>query len=196
MPKCYSVEEREYIRKRLKEEAGKCLAQYGVRRTTVDEIVKRVNIPKGTFYLFYPSKELLLFDVVLEQHELIEQELNRAVGSIDPAADIGAQLVDILVDFYLTAAKTPILKALSSGELELLARKLPPGVLQTHLGHDNAMVERAFSALPIRRGMDAAAFSAAFRALYFSTLHKDEIGQESYESALRLLITGLVSQLL
>ena len=53
MPKSYSEQEREYIRKRLKEEAAKCLARYGVRRTTVDEIVKRVNIPKGTFYLFY-----------------------------------------------------------------------------------------------------------------------------------------------
>lgn len=63
MPKSYSEQEREYIKTRLKEEAAKCLAQYGVRRTTVDEIVKRVNIPKGTFYLFYKSKELLLFDV-------------------------------------------------------------------------------------------------------------------------------------
>lgn len=56
MPKSYSEQEWEYIRKRLKEEAAKCLARYGARRTTVDEIVKRVNIPKGTFYLFYKSK--------------------------------------------------------------------------------------------------------------------------------------------
>ena len=62
MPKSYSEQEREYIRKRLKEEAADCLARYGVRRTTVDELVKRVNIPKGTFYLFYKSKELLLFE--------------------------------------------------------------------------------------------------------------------------------------
>lgn len=63
MPKSYSEQEREYIRKRLKEEAAKCLARYGVRRTTVDEIVKRVNIPKGTFYLFYK----LLFSRLKEQ---------------------------------------------------------------------------------------------------------------------------------
>ncbi|WP_286081321.1 TetR/AcrR family transcriptional regulator [Parablautia intestinalis] len=39
---------------------------YSIRcpATTVDEIVKRVNIPKGTFYLFYKSKELLLFEVI------------------------------------------------------------------------------------------------------------------------------------
>ena len=75
MPKCYSEQEREYIKKRLKEEAADCMARYGIRRTTVDEIVRRVKIPKGTFYLFYQSKELLLFDVILEQHDLIEKKL-------------------------------------------------------------------------------------------------------------------------
>ena len=61
MPKRFSEEERAYIVSRLKEEAAKCMAQYGIRKTTVDEIVRRVKIPKGTFYLFYQSKEMLLF---------------------------------------------------------------------------------------------------------------------------------------
>ena len=80
MPKRYSEEERAYIRKRLKEEAVSCMGQFGIRRTTVDEIVKRVNIPKGTFYLFYKSKELLLFDVIQEQHELINQKLYQEIS--------------------------------------------------------------------------------------------------------------------
>ena len=35
MPKRYSDEEKAYIVRRLKEEAAKCLDQYGIRRTTV-----------------------------------------------------------------------------------------------------------------------------------------------------------------
>ena len=56
MPRAYSDQERAYIRKRLHEEAVLCIKQYGMRKTSVDELVQRVNIPKGTFYLFYPSK--------------------------------------------------------------------------------------------------------------------------------------------
>ena len=85
MPKSYSEQERGYIRKRLKETA-KCLAGYGVRRTTVDEIVKRVNIPKGTFSLFYQSKEQLLFEAIQEQYEVVNRELYRAISDI---ADTG-----------------------------------------------------------------------------------------------------------
>lgn len=58
------------------------LLRIGVRRTTVDEIVKRVNIPKGTFYLFYKSKELLLFEVIQEQQENVNRRLYQTISGI------------------------------------------------------------------------------------------------------------------
>ncbi len=196
MPKAYSDQEKEYIRKRLKEEAAKCLAQYGIKRTTVDEIVQRVKIPKGTFYLFYQSKEMLLFEVILEQHDLIEEKLWKEISSIDPQDLDAEKLTDIIVGFYQMAGEMPILKLLNSGEVELLARKLPPEVLEEHLGHDNAMVDRLFASFPIKNNVDTRALSAAFRAIYFSTLHKEEIGEEHYEEGLRLMVLGLINQLL
>lgn len=196
MPKAYSDQEKEYIRKRLKEEAAKCLAQYGIKRTTVDEIVQRVKIPKGTFYLFYQSKEMLLFEVILEQHDLIEEKLWKEISSIE-LQDLNAEkLTDIIVGFYQMAGEMLILKLLNSGEVELLARKLPPEVLEEHLGHDNAMVDRLFASFPIKNNVDTRALSAAFRAIYFSTLHKEEIGEEYYEEGLRLMVLGLINQLL
>ena len=196
LPKAYSDQEKEYIRKRLKEEAAKCLAQYGIKRTTVDEIVHRVKIPKGTFYLFYQSKEMLLFEVILEQHDLIEEKLWKEISTIAPKDFNAEKLTDIIVGFYQMAGEMPILKLLNSGEIELLARKLPPEVLEEHLGHDNAMVDRLFASFPIKNNVDTRALSAAFRAIYFSTLHKEEIGEEHYEEGLRLMVVGLINQLL
>lgn len=196
MPKSYSEQEREYIQKRLKEEAAKCLAQYGIRRTTVDEIVKRVKIPKGTFYLFYQSKELLLYEVILEQHDSIEQKLYKSICETDPKSLSADKFTDILLAFYKMSAETPVLKLLNSDEFELLARKLPQGVLTEHLGHDNAIIEKVFAALPVKPKADPKAFSTAFRSLYFSSLHIDEIGEDNYYEALRLLLYGLVTQLI
>lgn len=196
MPKTYSEQERQYIRNRLKEEAAKCLAQYGIRRTTVDEIVKRVKIPKGTFYLFYQSKERLLLEVILEQHDLIEQKLYQSVRKIDPQSFSADELADILLEFYKMAAEMPVLKLLNSDEIELLVRKLPPEILAEHLGHDSTMIERIFEILPVKPEADPKAFSAAFRSLYFSSLHIDEIGADHYYEALRLLLYGLLTQLI
>ncbi|MGN0773783.1 MAG: TetR/AcrR family transcriptional regulator [Candidatus Ventricola sp.] len=195
MPKSYSDQERAYIRKRLKEEAAACMGQYGIRRTTVDEIVRRVNIPKGTFYLFYSSKELLLFDVILEEHERIDQELFEAVRSIAGPAFSPEALTEVLLRFFRMAEELPVLRLLNSGEVELLARKLPKEVVAEHFGNDTDMVERILSLLPVRPGLDAKVISAAFHAIYFSTLHKEEIGEALYEDALRTLIDGVVRQM-
>ena len=115
MPKSYSEQEREYIRERLKEEAAQCLAKYGVRRTTVDEIVRRVKIPKGTFYLFYKSKELLLFEVIQEQQENINRQLYQAVSEMDGREVSAEKLTDLVFDFYKMTERTPILKLLDTG---------------------------------------------------------------------------------
>lgn len=194
MPKCFSQQEREYIKTRLQEEAASCLAQYGVKKTTVDEIVKRVNIPKGTFYLFYNSKELLLFEVILQQHEMIENQMYEAISHID-ITNIKKNLTDLIINFFNIARNLPMIKVLTSNEIDILVRKLPPEVITNHLGHDVSMLDRAFSALPIKPNIDSASFSAAFRALFFATIHRDEIGKDEYNKALYLLVNGLVSQM-
>lgn len=196
MPKSYSEQEREYIIKRLKEEAGKCLTKYGIRRTTVDEIVKRVRIPKGTFYLFYKSKELLLFDTILEQHNLMEQKIEESINSLDYSNITAEQLTSVLFQFFKLAEELPILRMINSGEIELLARKLPQNVLEEHLNHDHNMLTNLFGMLGLKPQVNIETFTGAFRAIYFATLHKEEIGEKNYDEALRHLIHGLVIQIL
>lgn len=196
MPKSYSEEEREYIRKRLKEEAAKCLAQYGVRRTTVDEIVKRVNIPKGTFYLFYKSKELLLFEAIQEQHEIVNRKLYQAISNLAAKELSAEELTDVILEFYKMTERMPILKLLDLGEVELLVRKLPREIVEEHLQDDTDTIEKMFSLLPIKKEVDIKVMSAIFHAIYYATLHKTEIGEEHYDAALRALIYGVVTQVI
>lgn len=196
MPKSYSAQERAYIQKRLKEEAAKCLVQYGFRRTTVDEIVRRVKIPKGTFYLFYKSKELLLFDAILEQHERMEEKLHAAFAALDPAALSVDTLTELLFSCYKMAEELPILRLIGTDELELLTRKLPPETVAAHLRHDGDMVARIFAALPVQPDVCVETFGAALRALYFTSLQSDTLGDKNDDDALRLLLRGLVMQIL
>lgn len=194
MPKSYSEQEKEYIRKRLKEEAAKCLAKYGVRRTTVDEIVKRVNIPKGTFYLFYKSKELLLFDVIQEQQENVNRELYQSISGIADTEFSAEKLTDVIFGFFKMTEKMLILKMLDVNEVELLARKLPREIVEEHFQDDTDTIEKIFALLPVKKEVDIKVVSAAFHAVYFATLHKAEIGEEEYDEALRILIYGIVTQ--
>ncbi|WP_026518294.1 TetR/AcrR family transcriptional regulator [Butyrivibrio sp. MC2021] len=196
MPKSYSDQEKEYIVRRLKEEAAKCLAQYGVRRTTVDELVKRVNIPKGTFYLFYKSKELLLFEVIQDLHEAINNELATALSQMADQPITAEVLTELVFEFFKKTEEMPILKLMDSGEVELLVRKLPPEVVAAHYQDDTDTIEQMFSMFPMKKKVDVKVVSAAFHAVYFATLHKDEIGAEHYDEALKLMIYGILKQII
>ena len=196
MPKSYSEQEKEYIKKCLKEEAAKCLTQYGVRRTTVDEIVKRVNIPKGTFYLFYKSKELLLFEAIQEQHEIVNRKVYQALSNLSKQEFTAEELTDVIVEFYKMTEEMPILKLLDLGEVELLASKLPREVIEEHLQDATNTIEKMFALLPVKKDVDINIMSAVFHAIYYATLHKPEIGEEHYDAALRTLIYGVVTQVI
>ena len=196
MPKCYSDQEREYIKKRLKEEASVCMGQFGIRRTTVDELVKRVNIPKGTFYLFYKSKELLLFDVIQEQHELVNQKLYQAISKVANQSFSAEKLTDMIFEFYKMTEEMPVFRLMDSEEIELLVRKLPREVVEEHLQDDTDTIQKMFAMLPVKKEADVKVISAAFHAIYYATLHKKEIGESGYDQALRMLIHGVVTQII
>ena len=179
----------------MKEEAADCLATYGVRRTTVDEIVRRVNIPKGTFYLFYQSKELLLFEVIQEQQQSINRRLFQVISGLSGTKVSAEELTDAIYAFYKMAEEMPILKLIGTGEVELLARRLPREVVQAHLQDDTDTIGEMLAMLPVKKDVDINVVSAAFHAVYYATLHKAEIG-EAYDQALRTLIYGIVAQLI
>ena len=196
MPKSYTPEERSYIVQHLQKEAAACLAQYGIRHTTVDELVRRVGIPKGTFYLFYRSKEELLFEVLLQLHEQMETQIQTAFAALDPASIGPDEMTDLLFGFFKQAEQQPILQVMNSDDVQLLVRKLPPEVVQGHLRDDRDLLAGLMQHLPGAGGKEVPAFSTALHQVYFATLHKNELDTSQYDAGLRLLIRGVVLQLL
>ena len=94
MPKIYSDEEKKQIIQKLKIEANLLMQEKGVKKTTVDELVKRVGIPKGTVYLFYPSKEMLLFDVSQDFHEQVDQYISNGIYKIIKDKNLSMEELD------------------------------------------------------------------------------------------------------
>lgn len=195
MPKSYSSQEKEYIVKRLKEEAYNCLNLYGVKKTTVDELVRRVNIPKGTFYLFYDSKEILLFDVVNDLHDEIQEHFIREANLIKGRIT-AENLTNLLFEVYKMVDDTFLLKVMTNGELELIIRKLPNEIVEKHFRDDYAMMEKFMELIPNGKKKNIEYYSGAMRGIFLTMLHKREIGEEVFDGSLKLMINGLVIQLM
>ncbi len=194
MPKTFTKKEREFIQQRLMEEAKNCLVQYGARKTTVDELVKRVNIPKGTFYLFYDSKELLFYDVFNNFHDEIHGKMLSEIAYIKQDLD-PVKLTDLIFSIYKLVENSFLLKFMTEGELEMMLRKLPPDTAVKHTEKDDFSIEQLVSLVPGLKSDHIRVFSAALRGVFLSMLHKHEIGDEVFDAALKIMIQGVVIQM-
>lgn len=194
MPKSFSDNERTIIRKRLLDEAEICLSTYGIRKTTVDELVRRVNIPKGTFYLFYESKELLFLDVFNRFHDEMHERYLAEIDKMDNAVT-PQQLTDFIFRIYKETKESFLLKFMASGELELLIRKLPAELAQAQVEKDDFSIEKLLHLIPNIKNENRKVISTALRAIFMTMLHEQEIGAEVFDDALKLLIRGVVNQM-
>lgn len=195
MPKVFSDKEREYIRMRLKEEAAKCMSQYGLKKTTVDELVKRVNIPKGTFYLFYECKEMLMFEVLNEFHEKMEQEMffNLAGIKDDLCADT---LTKCIVTMMMEARRQGIIRMMTNGDLELLMRRLPEKTIQKHMIHDTDNLVKIAEWISSMRDKDLSKYAKAFQSIFIFMASNGPMDEKELEEVIQILIYGIVIQLL
>ena len=195
MPKVYSDDEKIVIKKRLHDAANESLLKNGIKKTTVDALVQKAAIPKGTFYLFYKSKEELLFEVILEYHENIENKMlmkcRKAGNSL--TAD---KLADIVTDGILDSMDSCLKTIMIPGEIEIMIEKLPADVIKDHLGHDEDMMIDMLKGLnPNLSPSGVKVFSAAFHEIFFACLYKDTIGEKYFRKSIRLLTKGLLLQM-
>lgn len=63
MPKIYSDEKREEVKKELLRVGLELIKKYGVKKMNIGEITKTVGIAQGTFYNFFKSKEMLVYEL-------------------------------------------------------------------------------------------------------------------------------------
>ena len=192
MPKIYTEKEKENIRKALKREAGKCLALYGVRKTTVDELVRRVDIPKGTFYLFYESKEALFFDLLVTYADEVESDYLSMLQEIDEN-HIVTSLTDIFYTLLIKFYDEGLYRFLDGAELELVLRRLPDKSLPDISKRMSTVIHNLFSYFYIDDKEDIKSFEAGYEALLYLLLSADRLKDK--EKALRFLIRGLVLQM-
>ena len=194
MATAFTDKEKEVIRKKLHKAAKECLQRYGVRKTTVDQMVAMADISKGSFYSFYSSKEMLFFRV-LEEYQI--DIMNRLEEQLEQENQINAnQFVQLLYDFYQDFRYSFVFTIFKNHEMELLIRKLSKEVITTHHLLDDRMAEKIVSRINIRETVSVDIVSALFRTIAMSILHIEEIGEKQFDTVLKLLIQGIVGQII
>ena len=175
MPKAFTEQEKELIRKRLLEQGYKQFSAYGLRKTNIEELAEASGISKGAFYLFYASKEALFMDVVEQVEQRLRQELFAMVDVPGPSPR--ARLFALLHHAFDRVKTIPLLQFLIGSDYDLLFRRVPPETFQEHVAHDrvfvNELITRCQNAgIPIR--VQPEQMISLLYPLVLTILHEDE----------------------
>jgi AcrR family transcriptional regulator len=182
MPKAFTAQEKELIRRRLLEQGYKLFSAYGLRKANIEELAEAAGISKGAFYLFYASKEALFMDVVEQVEHRFRQELFAVVDLPGPSPR--ARLFAVFHQAFRLVKTIPLLQFLTSRDFDLLVRRVPPETFQEHLASDrvfvNELITRCRNAgIPIRAQPEV--IISLMYPLVLTVLHEDE-----YAGALRV----------
>ncbi|MBU5266810.1 TetR/AcrR family transcriptional regulator [Virgibacillus proomii] len=194
MATAFTNSEKELIRNRLHKAAKECLGKYGVKKTTVDQLVKMAGISKGAFYNFYAKKEILFFYVLEDYQNSLVDKLTK---KLEKETTIGIeQFSELIFELYHNVRQSFIMNIIQQQELQYLMRKLPEELLMNHHSLDDMFMEKVFSHIKVKDDVHISVVTASLRAIFMSMMYMKEIGEQDFEEVLKLLIKGLTLQII
>ena len=196
MPRAFNERERNLIKERIRKAAASLMIRNGVRHTTIDAIVKSAMIPKGTFYLFYDTKEELLFEVLENEHDKMEKSILEQISKVNPSTINPDSATELIYSFYKMVDEHPLLATISREDVTLISQRLPEERISKHLEEDRNMSAKLMRFLPLKDGITVETVSSSLHAIYFTMLHLKETADDKSEELLKLIIRGIMIQIL
>lgn len=192
MPK-FSDTEKEMIRQKLMQEGERLFTTFGLKKVSIDEIVRAAGIAKGSFYSFYTNKEHLYMDIAanlqekmwLEMEEFLEK--NRSL----PPRELCKQC---FLWMFQELERYPMLRQANSETAEYLYRKLPPEVIAAHTQDDGHELEKlAEYGVHFTCGIEIATKTLQTLAVSFLNLQQDSTKDQL--TIMEIILDGVLKEI-
>lgn len=193
MAKAFSEEERDLIKSRLKLAARECAAKYGMKKTTVDQLVDWADISKGAFYKFYDTKEMLFFEMMEDMHSEIYGKAAEVLQSKEEISE-KEKLANAFIQ-AISVMESNNLMNFFENELCFLLRKIPSEVKEKHYHSDDYHIKELMRQSGFKFTVSPEVASGVVRALILTISHRKEIG-ENYSNVMEILIRSVCDRLI
>jgi AcrR family transcriptional regulator len=119
-------------RQRLVDAAEACVDQFGLAKTTLEDVARRAEVSRATVYRYFANRDELMLAVLLRDLERSrEHELDEFFEDATDPASFGEALVDAAA-YLLSAIR-------NSPKLQLLLQREAPGFSSTITGASEAL---------------------------------------------------------
>jgi AcrR family transcriptional regulator len=189
MPRAFSDQQKKQIETGLLEQGKKLFSQYGLKKTSIEELAAAVGISKAAFYLFYESKEALFMDVAEQAEQQYRQVMLAMIDQ--PGETPRARLTAVFKQAFSLWKTIPVLQVFTRGDYERIAQRLPEEKVREHMRSDRDFLDQLVAhcrsaGIPIV--IPAEEMSGLMYALFFAVLHEDDLGPSSLTASLQVML--------
>lgn len=192
MPR-FNEQEKARIEEDLLKKGKNLFSIYGLKKTSIDDIVQACGIGKGTFYRFFNSKEELFFAIAEREEAFRDELVKEMMKSSKPPKE---SFKEFLLECLKFIESNPFLRRLNDQqELEMLYRKLPKETVERHFKND-LQASLIFIDKWQEEGKiikeDPEVFVGIFQVLFIIITLREEIGDSIYPRVIEKYIDFIV----
>lgn len=193
MPR-FSEREKARIQQCLLEEGESLFTIYGLKKVTIDDIVKVVKIAKASFYRFYEGKEYLFLDIAQRKQKEIFEILEGVLKESESKTDRERVKMVFFVMSELMG-KYPLLTNIDSETIEIIARKVSPERLAEYSAQGFDAV-KTIEEHGIKFRYDTQVVSQLFHTLYQAWISLQGQSVEMQKQVIDIMLDGIIEQIL
>jgi AcrR family transcriptional regulator len=185
MPK-FTDNELKVVKESLFERGKALFMEYGLKKTSIDDIVQVCDISKGSFYKFFSSKEELYFEIFKKEEETYLQIYELVFDSME---DDFERMTKLIKELWTYLSKNRFLRSFyERREQELIYRKIPREIIQQYSDEQRHKFIEIIKAKNCNCRIDPEIIVGIIRGVLVMSLHKPTIGDYVYEDVMKTII--------
>jgi len=188
-PKLFALQEREEARIRMLDAGFALIKEYGMTHASIEKVTKAVRLGKSTFYNFFPSKEMFVYEIIKYQRDRAKQFFMDTLGGREKMT--AAEAKDFLKRIIFS--KDSIYRYLSSEDETKLKAALPsecridPGAEATVMNSLFLHIES------VRKDMDFHVVANLIKIMALAMFHQDALYADALDRTLNRIYDLLFS---
>lgn len=169
--------EKQNIKEKLLTSCEESWGRLGYKKTNIDDLCGSAGISKGAFYLFFPSKEDLFFDVIVNIQVRLVTMVKENLGDSPTKETLGKTLKAV----YREYSKIPFLFEMSSPDFISFMNKLSKEKIEELAFHGNYDVCNIIQNTNLKYKVDKNKGNSAFAVLFMPNVERNNLPCEHWE---------------
>jgi len=190
-PIIFKNESRERAKNTMYENGYNLIKKHGIKKTLVEDITKVTGIAKGTFYNFFESKEMFIYEVIVYKRKCIKDMLNEIIlvnGKLDKES-----LKKFISD--LTFGDNNIYTYLDDDDMIALELKVPEATSSKAFDKDVALMILNSIDISERNNCDYKVIANYIKILALAVANKNKLNDEVLNQTINLMINSLTDHI-